>query len=221
MRRFTAVLAVVFGLVLGFSVSLCRAGVIFGTALEFKGAFQQTVPVKIFTSSMYIKLVSGWGARDGEEHFRLNGEKIINIPVGPPILVYNLYPVVIHVPQPSGFADPLAPIDFFTVMATDQGNGIGPLPNGWQEDSATLEDDFGVQHPGTITHISDLSLLPTSSLNDTQIQWDLSQVQNRTGNYYLAQFTMTGMEVPEPGIGIMAMPVLLLLGSRWTRRRAA
>ena len=216
MRRFTTVLTVAFGLILGSGVSSSQAGVIAGAALEFKGVFQPTVPVRVFTSSMYIKLVSGWGARDGEEHFRLNGERIINIPAGPPILVYNLYPVIIHVPQPSGFADPQAPIDFYCVMATDQGNGIGPLPTGWQEDSATIEDAFGVQHPGNITPISDLSLLPTSSIHDTQIQWDLSQVQSRTGNYYLAQFTMTGMEVPEPAIGL-AMPLLLLLVRRVRR----
>jgi hypothetical protein len=35
--------------------------------------------VKVFTSSMYIKLVSGWGPRDGEEYFRLNGEKIFKL----------------------------------------------------------------------------------------------------------------------------------------------
>jgi hypothetical protein len=56
--------------------SSLRAGVINGIALEDKGICVPTIPVKVFTSSMYIKLVSGWGTHDGEEYFRLNGEKI-------------------------------------------------------------------------------------------------------------------------------------------------
>ena len=44
--------------------NLSEAGLIDGIALEDKGVFQPVAPVHVFTSSMHIKLVSGWGARD-------------------------------------------------------------------------------------------------------------------------------------------------------------
>jgi hypothetical protein len=204
---------------MGLSAGRAGAGVIAGTALEFKGVFQPTVPTVVFTSRMYIKLVSGWGARDGEEHTRLNGERVINIPVGPPVLVYNLYPVIIHVPQPLGLADPTAPIDFYSVMLADQGNGIGGLPTGWAMTEASLVDGSGNVHEATITPLGSLANLPTSSANDTQIVWDLTEVPNQTGNFYLARYTMTGAQVPEPaGLAVVLAGVgaLSLVRSRRT-----
>lgn len=215
-------------LVLGGAESSSRAGVILGAVLEDKGVFQPTVPVKVFTSSMYAKLVSGWGPRDGQEFFRLNNEKIVLVPAGPPVHVYNLTPAVIHVPQPGGFANPNAPISFFDVFVGDIGDTgqIGGVPNDWTLTEAQILDGLGNVHNGTISLLNDLTTqLPTSNANDTSIQWDLSSISQKQGRFFLVEFTMTGyqlMGIPEPAS--LAMSLIGgagLLAYRWRRRRRA
>lgn len=194
-------------LVSAIATSSAHAGVIGGLALEDKGIYQPVAPVKVFTSSMYIKLVSGWGARDGEEHFQLNNEKVILVPVGPPVHVWNLYPVLIHVPQPGGFADPTAPINLFDVFLGDINNTgqIGSLPSDWDLQEAAIKDGAGNFHPGNVTLISDLQTqLPTSSTFDTQIQWDLSGVSQTQGRFFLVEYTLTANQLlPEPTIALL------------------
>jgi len=202
-----------------------QAGFIGGVALEDKGIFQPVVPVKVFTSSMYIKLVSGWGPRDGEEHFRLNGERIINIPAGPPVHVYSLYPVLIEVPQPGGFANPNAPISFFDVFVGDIGDTgqIGSLPDDWVLDQAQIQDGFGNSHPGQITHIRDLNTeLPASSFFDVFVDWDLSGISQTQGSFFLVEYTMTANEAtaPEPATFIVwSLLGSLAIGAGWWRRK--
>jgi hypothetical protein len=237
MRKGVFALALVF-LLLAMPGNHARAGVITGLALEDKGVYQPVVPVKTFTSSMYIKLVSGWGARDGEEHFRLNGETVVMLPAGPPVHVYNLYPVLIHVPQPGGLANPNAPISFFDVFVGDINDTgqIGSLPNDWVLTSAEIIDGYGNTHAGTITLLSDLTTqLPTSNANDTQIQWDLSGIAQKQGRFFLVEYTMTANQVvgavPEPssaalaGLGVCCLVIHHVrhrrLARPQTRRRAA
>lgn len=189
----------------------CLGGVIIGAVLEDKGLFQPVAPVTVFTSHMYIKLVSGWGARDGTEAFRLNGEKVVMLPVGPPVHVYNLYPALIHVPQPGGLANPNAPVSFFDVFVGDVNNtgDIGSVPDDWTLEEAQIEDGLGNIHMGVISQISDLTTqLPTSNANDTQIQWDLSGISQTQGRFFLVEYTMSANQavgIPEPSTLVMTV----------------
>src|SRR4029450_11068765 len=114
--------------------------------------------------------------------------------------------------------------DVFTEL--DLGGNVTPLEPGMgiqQGPSTTLQGASGTLYQGTVTPIDDLSLLPTSNVNDTQIVWDLSRFNTTTGNFYLVQydlpnaFELTG--VPEPStLVLVATGIAGLLGYTWTRR---
>ncbi|MCX5685137.1 MAG: hypothetical protein NT049_15845, partial [Planctomycetota bacterium] len=59
----------------------------------------------------------------------------------------------------------------------------------------------------------DLNQLPTSSLYDTSIVWDLSGIQTTGGTFYLIQYDLPLYEVvPAPAAVVSGAVGLLLLG---------
>jgi hypothetical protein len=102
--------------------------------------------------------------------------------------LYNLFPIVIDVPDNYGA------FDLPSVLLADVGNGIGPLPDGFLL-SEILEVN-GNFFNAVITPISDLANLPTSTARNTRIQWDISGVSQSTGTFFLATTTLPA-RVPE------------------------
>ena len=132
------------------------------------GAFQH-----VFGSHMSVTLGAEWGELAG--HFeRDNNEKLVWVNAGPPITIHfaNVYPKEIHVPQnpnPS-FHAPLSFFDIFVEL--DINDHFAPLEPGMQIQPGPdthLEGSSGTNFLGIVTPINDLSQLPTSNGNDTQI----------------------------------------------------
>ncbi len=202
-------------------VSNAWGGVLKCIVLEFKGLFQLVEITKRteFGSSMSITLESGWGERNGRTYIRFNKETVVFdvVPVGPPIRIYNVYPGRIHFPQIDGRINLDLPIDLFFVMMVDPGEGIGPLPDGAVLEQVSLIGSSGTEYVAEITPINDLANLPTSSANDVEIGWDLSEVAQTTGNFFLSKVTLPnaheliGRDVPTTSQwGLIAMALLLV-----------
>jgi hypothetical protein len=133
----------------------------------------------------------------------------------------NIYPLTIDIPQNPILSS--QPIDFFYVLATDIGGGVGPLPNDFAlTDSSLFGPGTGIEYKAEISPINDLGNLPTSSTNNLEIQWDLSQVSQSTGNFFLAKTTIPFCDacckIPEPST-ILSLLALGTLGAASTLKR--
>jgi hypothetical protein len=189
-----------------------EAGIITFEAVEFKGTVIPLIPVtETFVSAVVIQLAPPPITID----IILN-EEVVGFLAGPPIDIYNRYHAVIEIPQPPGL---LQLIDIFWFMAADTGGGVGPLPPGAALLSAGLFGPrTGTFYPATVTPISDLAALPTSSVHDIMIGWDLTGIATTTGNFFLAQASIPVIEaVPEPAT--LALCTVGAVGAAAWRRR--
>lgn len=197
-RSFTRSAVIALALVAA-TATFARAGTLKLTVIEDKGIFLPGVVLTIPTLLQGVLI----DPPKPPIPFVIPNEERVFIPTGPPIHLFNIYADFVDVPQPF---NPQRDVDFFWFMAAGTGPGqLGPLPVGSQLLSATLG---GI--PALITPINDLSLLPTSSLNDLEVQWDLSALSQTTGNFFLVQATVPGTYVtPEPstltllGLGVV------------------
>ena len=211
-----------------------QAGTITTQVVEDKG----TVAIPnghfehVFKSHMSLTLGPEWGDLAG--HFeRNNNEQLVWVNTGPPIVLHfaNVYPKEVDVPEnpkpnkfkvdsffdifveldPNNLQQPLKPLE--------PNMSIQPGPN------TNMEGAFDTLIQGTVTPISDLSQLPTSNANDTNIVWDLSQFSSTTGNFFLIEydvpnaFVLTG--VAEPSTLLLAACGALGAAGYARRRKAA
>jgi len=177
---------------------------------------------------MSITLVSGWGERNGRTYTRTSWEVVTFTTITfEKIRIYNYYPVIIELPQPDGRVDLDLPIDIYFVMMVDPGDGIGPLPDDAIIEEASLIGSSGTEYPAEIIPIDDLEKLPTSSDNNLEIGWDLSEVAQTTGNFFLSKVTLPntheliGPDIPAAshwGLVVMAL-ILLAAGTVMIVRR--
>jgi hypothetical protein len=193
------------------------AGVITITVVDDKGSV--SIPnghfESVFGSRMSADLGPEWGDLAGH-YERKNLERLVWVNDGPPTEIHfaNVFPREVHVPQ-TPRPNPRRIHSFFDVFVELELDGsLGPLEPGMQilEGPDTyLEGASGEKYFGIVTPINDLSLLPTTGINGTEILWDLSPFSTTTGNFYLVEYRLppsaiTG--VPEP-----STLVLLLGGS--------
>jgi hypothetical protein len=180
----------------------------------------------VFGSHMSMTLGPEWGNLAG--HFeRDNNEQLIWVNAGPAITLHfaNVFPKEIDVPENPN-PNPHRPIDFFDIFTElDINNHPAPLEQGMQIQGANMQGSSGTLFPGVVTPINDLSNLPTSSANDTNIQWDLSQFTTTTGNFYLIEYTLPNAleatQIPEPPAFVLFGAAIAALASYRLTRRAA
>lgn len=191
------------------SSNAASGGIINLTVVEDKGLFQDIIQIDIFSKTSgvlidppLIVLIQ-----------RTNFEKF-QIPIGLPYRLFNIYAATIEIPQPVDFQ---AFIDIYWLVAADIGDTgmIGGLPSLGELVSASMTGSSGAVFDAEITPINDLANLPTSSINDLMIEWDLSALTETTGNFFLAKVTLPGKELV-PGPGSVA---ILALGGLMARRR--
>jgi len=203
-----------------------RAGTITFEVLDDKGTIE--IPnghfEMVFTSRMSLDLGSEWGDLAGH-YERRNGEKLVWVNDGPPILINfaNVFPRELHVPQTQA-PDPGRVQSFFDVFFMIEPNGSWvPLEPGMQivpGPDTFLQGSSGTKFPGIVTPINDLTLLPTSGINGTEVVWDLSQFSTTIGNFYLIEYQVPPIElVPEPATLILTGVGLLALSFRNRSRR--
>jgi hypothetical protein len=174
-----------------------------GTVAIPNGSFQH-----VFGSHMSMTLGPEWGNLAG--HFeRNNDEHLVWMNDGTFTMLHfaNIFPKEIDVPE-NPFPNPQRPIDFFDIFVElDINSHPAPLENGMQIQDANMQGSSGTLYPGLIFPINDLSLLPTSSANDTNIQWDLSQFTSTRGNFFLIEYTLPNAfeatQIPEPSAFIL------------------
>lgn len=118
-------------------------------------------------------------------------------------------------------------VDLFWLMVADDGTGISALPDGWiLEEASIFGASTNAEFTASITPINDLINLPTSSLNNTNIVWDLSQFSETTGDFFLARATLPVIELqktPESsnllGIYILGTLGASIIASRFFKRQ--
>ena len=185
------------------------AGVITLTVVDDKGSV--SIPnghfELVFGSRMSADLGAEWGELAGH-YERRNSEKLVWVNDGPPTVIRfaNLFPREVHVPQTPA-PNPGTFHSFFDVFFELELDGtFGPLEPGMQiiEGPDTyLEGAAGEKYFGIVTPITDLSLLPTTGINDTEVIWDLSGFSTTIGNFYLIEYQLPPAaiaNVPEPSI---------------------
>ena len=187
------------------------------TFWDIEFTFNQTLKVK---SYMEFKFIDGWGDLNNTIHVAQNFEVVTFKTVShfKLITIYNVFPDLYRLPQPiGGQVDLYEPIDVFFVMMVDTGEGIGPLPDGVVLEEASLIGSSGEEYTAEITPIYDLNDLPTSSTYDLEITWDLSDVAQTTGNFFLSKVILPnaheliGPVVPATSRwGLIVMALLLL-----------
>lgn len=177
----------------------------------------------VFGSHMSMTLGPEWGNLAG--HFeRDNNEQLVWMNTGPAITIHfaNVFPKEIDVPENPN-PNPSRPIDFFdifTELNLDQlTNHPAPLEPGMQIQGANMQGSSGTIFQGSVTQITDLSKLPTSSVNDTNIQWDLSQFTSTTGNFYLIEYTLPNAfeatQIPEPSAMVLIGTAIAAWATFW------
>ncbi len=192
-----------------------------GTVAIPNGFFQH-----VFGSHMSLTLGAEWGDLAG--HFeRNNNEHLVWVNTGPPTILHfaNIFPKEIDVPE-SPKPDPFKVINFFDVFVElDINSQWAPLEPGMQIQDANMQGSSGALFPGLVTPINDLSHLPTSTANDTNIVWDLSNFATTTGNFFLIEYDLPNAfeatKTPEPSSSIMLSTAIAALVSFHLTRRAA
>jgi hypothetical protein len=191
-----------------------------GTVAIPNGFFQH-----VFGSHMSLTLGPEWGDLAG--HFeRNNNEHLVWVNTGPPTILHfaNIFPKEIDVPE-NPRPDPGKFISFFDVFVElDMNSHWAPLEPNMQIDNANMQGSSGTLYPGLVTPIHDLSQLPTSNANDTNIQWDLSQFATTTGNFFLIEYDLPNAfeatKTPEPSSFILFGTAIAALVSFHLTRRA-
>ena len=196
-----------------------------GTVAIPNGSFQH-----VFLSHMSMTLGPEWGDLAG--HFeRDNNEQLVWVNNGPPTILHlaNVFPKEIDVPENPN-PNPHRPIDFFDIFVElNINNNFAPLEPGMQIQGAEMQGSSGNFNPGIVTPINDLSQLPTSTANDTNIQWDLSNFTTTTGNFFLIEYTLPNAleatQIPEPaGFVLLGTAIAILVPLRFLtsgRRKSA
>jgi PEP-CTERM motif len=194
------------------------AGLIDVDAYEYKGQVTTVIGHNQFTSHMKVTLPeSDWGNLAGT--FEKGNREVFVIDEVITTHFWNIYPDVIHVPQPPELQDNIT-IPF--VMGKGSGTGTGfdetisSMPAGASMDSVFMEDRYGNEHEGTFSSFFDIFTdLPLIGPNGEEYTWDLSRIGENQGTWYLSEVTMTLDEfVPEP-----ATLLLLGLGGLMLRKR--
>jgi hypothetical protein len=188
-----------------------------GSAIEDKGTRTTVIGHNEFRSFMKVILhAPDWGDRAGT-YTRKNREVFV-IDAVITEHFFNVYPLVIDVPQPVDLSSDIT-IPFFMATGSSAAD-LGPLPAGGSVASAQLKDGYGVWHPATISSFFDVFTdLPSVGPNGEQYEWDLSGFTETQGNFYLAQVPMTAdqFSVPEPSalwLTLLGLAGLLYLRSR-------
>jgi hypothetical protein len=192
-----------------------------GTVAIPNGFFQH-----VFGSHMSLTLGPEWGDLAG--HFeRNNNEHLVWVNTGPPTILHfaNIFPKEIDVPENPN-PDHFKVMSFFDVFVElDINDHWAPLEPGVQIQDANMQGSSVTLFPGLVTPINDLSQLPTSNANDTNIKWDLSQFTTTRGNFFLIEYDLPNAfeatKTPEPSTFILLGSAIAgLLSFHLTRRTA-
>ena len=215
--------AIAAGLVLASACAL--AGEIDVIAVQDKGVVVTVIGHNEFLSRMSITLhAPDWGERAGT-YTRLNREVFV-IDAVVTTHLWNIFPAVIHVPQPPDM-NSFVNVPFFMATGPDSGN-LDPLPPNAQQTNTSMTDGHGQEHIGSFHSFFDVfTELPLTGPNGEQYLWDLdgfdvNDANDRHGNFYLSTVRMTVDQltaVPEPGTWAL-LGVGLLAGAGLAGRRA-
>jgi len=114
-----------------------------------------------------------------------------------------------EIPQPPLFPPPPPDVEidltFFPLV--DLGSGLQPLPTGSDlAQFALFGPRTGTFYSAVITHLGGVGDLPTSTVRDVSIQWNLSNLSSTTGEVFLATVTLPFSEltVPEPDLAYLS-----------------
>ena len=209
-------------------VAPANAGTITILVVDDKGSvtIQPGFFQHVFLSHMSMTLGPEWGDLAG--HFeRNNNEQLVWVNAGPAITLHfaNIFPKEIDVPENPG-PNHFNPISFFDIFVElDINNKPTTLEPNMQIQGADMQGSSGAIFPGQVTPINDLSHLPTSNSNDTNIQWDLSQFATTTGNFFLIEYDLPNAfeatKTPEPSTFILLGTALAALASYRLTRAAS
>jgi hypothetical protein len=207
------------GLFLASFPGLSVAGIIqVDTAVEDKGTVTTVIGHNEFTSSMTATLhAPDWGERAGT--YSRGNREVFVIDTVITEHFFNIYPLVIDVPQP---VDLMADVTIPFFMATGtSATDLHPLQVNGSVDSAEMRDGEGTWHEATMSSFFDIFVdLPLLGPNGEQYQWDLSGFTETQGNFYLAEVTMTtdqfSASVPEPSTLLLLIP--MVTGIWYTRK---
>lgn len=128
--------------VLTFIAELSVAGIIqVDTEIEDKGTLITVIGHNEFTSLMVVTLPApDWGNRAGT--YLLGNREVFVIDAVITEHFFNVYPLVIDIPQPVGL---LASITIPFFMATgSSATDLGPLPTNGSVASAEMRDGYGI-----------------------------------------------------------------------------
>ncbi len=181
---------------------------------EFKETYELTIiePIieevpSLFTYRLFIDVETGQ-TRPGQLE-NISNKEIVGFDVN--TYAFDLYNIYVSEITFDGLF-----VDLFWIIGSDNGEGISSLPNGIiLEQASMFGANTNTEFIASITQINNLSNLPTSSANNSSIEWDLSEFSDITGDFFLAQTTLPISEIQKTTeasnlLGLSILSIIIL-----------